>query len=130
MIGAKPNYVEKARQAWGDPLPDWVLALAEEADRVTAIKIAKRLGYSNAVISYVLSNKYPGDVEGVGEKVRGALLGATVMCPVFGEMARDYCLSQQKLDNRGSSSVAARRWRHCHGHGVEKCEHSRLEGKR
>ncbi|WP_316191287.1 MULTISPECIES: transcriptional regulator [unclassified Bradyrhizobium] len=132
MIPKKQSYLDKAKQAWGEPLPNWVQALAEEADRTSGQKVAARLGYSNSTISYVIANKYPGDVDGVAEKVRGALLGAKVMCPVFGEMDRDYCLDQQKIGNTGASSVRARLYRHCRGlGGVEKCPNSRIpEGQR
>ncbi|MGJ5203615.1 transcriptional regulator [Bradyrhizobium sp. HKCCYLR20261] len=132
MIAKTQSYLDKARQAWGEPLPNWVQALAEEADRTSGQKIAVRLGYSNATISYVIANKYSGDVEGVAEKVRGVLLGAKVMCPVFGEMDRDYCLDQQKMGNTGASSVRARLYRHCRGlGGVPKCPNSRIpEGQR
>ncbi|UFZ05478.1 transcriptional regulator [Bradyrhizobium ontarionense] len=126
------SYHAKAKTAWGDALPDWVQALAEEADRTNARRVAERIGYSNAVVSYVIANKYPGDVERVAEKVRGALLGAKVMCPVMGEMDRDYCLDQQKIGDTGASSVRARLYRHCRGlGGVEKCPNSRIpEGQR
>ncbi|WP_316171060.1 transcriptional regulator [Bradyrhizobium sp. SZCCHNRI1058] len=128
----KETYLTKAQRAWGATLPDWVQVLAEEADRTNARRVATRIGYSNAVVSYVIANKYPGDVEGVAEKVRGAFLGAKVMCPVFGEMDRDYCLDQQKLGDTGASSVRARLYRHCRGlGGVEKCPNSRIpEGQR
>ncbi|UGA45982.1 transcriptional regulator [Bradyrhizobium quebecense] len=123
----KPNYLAKARAAWGDNMSAEVSMLAEEAERTTADKVAKRIGYSGAVVSQVISNKYPGDVERVKAKIRGALMNATVMCPAVGEIALDYCLDQQKMPNTGASSVRALIYRNCRGLGVQRCVHSRIK---
>ena len=130
MRYAKTSFVEKIKVTWGDP-PSWVVVLAEEADRTSLREVGDRLGYSNAVISYVLSNKYTGDIERVEQKVRGALLGATVMCPVFGEFGRDRCLDEQQKGNTFTSESRGRCYRTCRGIGVPKCPHSRIpEGAR
>lgn len=127
----KLTFVEKATKAWGSPLPDWVEALATEADRVTLTPLAARLEYSKAVLSYVIAKKYPGDVERVAEKVRGALLAATVMCPVYGEIGRDQCLDEQKKGNTFTNAGRGRCYRSCRGIGVPKCPNSRIpDGQR
>lgn len=121
------TFVEKVRAAWGDPAPDWVLALAEEADRTNSRQAGKLIGYSNAVVSYVLSNKYPGDLARVEQKVRGALLGVKVMCPVYGEIGRDQCLDLQQNAPPFSSEASSRCYRHCRGvGGIAKCPNSRI----
>ncbi|MEQ1673200.1 MAG: transcriptional regulator, partial [Hyphomicrobium sp.] len=92
--------VAVATKEWGGGdatrVPDWVLVLAETCDAQSLRKVADRLGYSASVLSRVLNGKYDGDIERVAEKVRGALLGQTVMCPVVDEIARDRCLDNQK----------------------------------
>lgn len=122
------TFVSKAKTAWGDPLPDWVQALAEEADRIKLKGIAGRLAYSQAALSSVLSKKYGGDVARIEGKVRGLLLGATVMCPVYGEMGRDQCLDFQKVVPPFSSGASASCYRNCRGMGVPKCPNSRIPG--
>lgn len=107
------DYVEKARIAWGDPLADWVSALAEAATANGAGKIAKRLGYSPSVISQVLSTKYAGDLGKVEQMVRGALMGATVVCPVLDEIGRDQCRREQSTPFRATNSTRARLRRAC-----------------
>lgn len=123
----KQTFVEKARAAWGNPVPDWIQALAEEADRVTATRAARNIGYSAAVLSHVFAKNYKGDMEAVEQRVRGALLGAKVMCPVYGEIGRDQCLDLQKVGPPFSSEASSRCYRSCRGlGGIPKCPNSRL----
>jgi hypothetical protein len=123
-IGKKSqtDFVAKARAAWGDALPDWVLALAEEVNATMGRTAAKRIGLSPALVSYVISNNYPGDMERVEQKVRGALMGLVVACPVLGEIGRDRCLDEQKKNFAGTSSIRARLFKACRGG----CPHSRI----
>lgn len=123
MSPPKVNILVKARTAWSDKLPDWVEALALEANRTTSAKAAKRIGYAPAVLSYVFSNKYPGDLARVEAKVRGALMSAVVTCPVVGEIGLDRCLDEQKMGNTGASSIRAQLYRACRGG----CPYSRIK---
>ncbi|ETR79281.1 transcriptional regulator [Afipia sp. P52-10] len=120
----KVDFLAKAEAAWGDTLPAWVAELAREANRTSGAEAARRIGYSPAVLSYIIGNKYPGDVTRVQQKVEGAFLGAKVMCPVYGEIGRDYCLEQQEMDNTMTSAVRGRVYRTCRGIGVPQCPHS------
>lgn len=123
----KQTFVQKAQAAWGAFPPDWIQALAEEADRITATKAAKNIGYSSAVLSHVFANNYKGDMGAVEQKVRGALLGVKVMCPVYGEIGRDQCLDLQKVQPPFSSEASSRCYRSCRGiGGIEKCLNSRI----
>lgn len=118
----KVDFLAKARAAWGKALPDWVETLALEANRTTSAKTAKRIGYSGAVLSHVFAKNYPGDIARVEAKARGALMSATVICPVVGEIGLDRCLDEQKMENTGASSIRARLFRACRGG----CPHSRI----
>jgi hypothetical protein len=122
MSRIKIDFLAKAKAAWGDAMPDWVEALASEANRVNSARTAQRIGYSAAVLSHVFANDYPGDIARVEAKVRGALMGLTVVCPVVGEIGRDRCLDEQKMGNTGASSVRAKLYRACRGG----CPHSRI----
>lgn len=115
------DFLANAKAAWGGALPDWVAELAAEATRTSGKAAAKRIGYSGAVVTQVCGNKYPGDIERVAEKVRGALMGAVVVCPVLGEIGRDRCLDEQKQPFSASSANRARLYRACRAG----CPHSR-----
>lgn len=115
----------KARRAWGAEIPAWVEALAEEATRTSGAAAARRIGYSQGVVSGVLARNYKGDYAAVEGKVSGALMGATVMCPGgYGEIPRDRCLDLQK-GFLATSSARARVYQVCRS-GT--CPHSRIKG--
>lgn len=108
------DFLAKARASWGDP-PDWVIALAGEANRTTLKAAADRIGYSAPVVSDVIGNKYRGAIDRVEERVRGALMGLTVDCPILGDIGRDRCLDEQKEPFRATSAMRARLWHACRG---------------
>lgn len=117
----RADFVAKATAAWGDP-PDWVVILAEECSARGQSAVAKAIGYSPATVSYVLANKYAGGIERVAEKVRGALMGAWVTCPILGEIGRDRCLDEQKMPRSAASSIRSKLYRACRSG----CPHSRI----
>jgi hypothetical protein len=54
-------------------------------------------GYpSETLISQVLSGKYKGRTARLQRLVEGYYLGATVACPVLGEITRDACDHEQR----------------------------------
>ncbi|MBO0346015.1 transcriptional regulator [Roseibium sp. CAU 1637] len=114
---------EKAAAAWNGQLPEWVSELANLADRDGLNACARRLGYSAAVISQTISAKYPGDLSKVEDKVRGALMGAVVDCPILGEIGRDTCLSWQKKPRAVTNAMRTKLHRACRSG----CPHSRLK---
>jgi hypothetical protein len=122
---SKTDFVANARKAWGADMPDWVRELAGFATRESGTEAAKKIGYSGAVVTQVCGKKYPGDLARVEAKVRGALMGQTVICPVLGEIGRDRCLDEQKKKHAGTSALRARLFRACRGG----CPHSRIERK-
>lgn len=84
-------------------MTDWIEELRAEAARTTQEKAGKRIGYSSGTVNQVLKGTYPGDMRRVEEAVRGALMGATVDCPVVGDLPRNRCIDYQ----RRSGSFAA-----------------------
>ncbi len=118
----KRDALETARAAWGNGMPAWVEALAIEASKTNGAAAARKIGYSAAVVSSIIANKYKGRLDNVEARVSGALMGATVECSVLGEIARDRCIDEQQRGFSTSSSVRARIYRACRAG----CPHSRL----
>ncbi|WP_246248945.1 transcriptional regulator [Chelativorans alearense] len=114
---------EKALEAWGAGLPDWVAELAALADREGLRGAEKRVNYSASAISTVINNRYRGDMGRVEESVRGALMGRVVPCPVLGEIGRDQCLVWQKKPFAATSSIRVAVYRACRAG----CPHSKLK---
>lgn len=111
---AKVDQVERARLAWGEGIPLEVAVLAEACRARSQRAVAQQLGYSDATISYVLSNKYQnGDLPKLFLTIRGALMGETVECPVLGEIARDQCLDNQGKPFSTANPARARLYRAC-----------------
>ena len=110
---ADTNFMANARAGWGEALPDWIIELATQCDAATASAVARRIDYSVAVVSAVIRGNYKGDLAKVEQKVRGAFMGATVMCPVLDEIARDVCIAEQGKKHLGSSSTRAKLFRAC-----------------
>lgn len=110
---AKMDAVAKARAAWGEDIPAEVMALASACRAETSRAVARRLGYSDAVVSHVLANKYPGDMAKVFALIRGAMMGETVMCPILDEIGRDRCLSEQTKPFAATNSTRARLFHAC-----------------
>lgn len=113
-------FADKAEAAWS-PAPFWVRRLAEEADRIGQPATGRRIDYSAATVSQVISNTYRGDLRRVEQMVLGALMAATVNCPVKGEMARNVCLKWQDKPFATSSSDRARMYHACRSG----CPHSK-----
>ncbi|MES0879674.1 transcriptional regulator [Roseibium sp. SCP14] len=116
--------VEKANAAWAGTPPDWVAELAHMATVKGLNNVAERLGYSSAVVSQTISNKYRGNLSKVEDRVRGALMGEKVACPVAGLIGRDKCLDNQALPRAITNSVRTRLYRACRN----SCPYSRLKG--
>jgi len=118
------TFNEKAKIAWGDNLPDWVFELALLATRDNLSGSSKVLGCSKTMISQIISNKYPGDLEKFEAKVRGALMGEKVQCPVFGDIGRDDCLRWQASPKTNTNALRSQVYVACRNG----CPHSRLKG--
>lgn len=91
--------IEKAHRCWGENTPDWVEGLARACMDSSQNKVAKAMGYSASLVSSVLSNRYPGDLERVEAVYRGVYERAVVECPELGEMALNVCRDwRRKMD--------------------------------
>lgn len=91
------SHIDKARLAWGDMLPDWVRALAEEADRTSQNTVARAIGYSASAVSATIGNTYAAkDTGALEQTVRASVMRAVVACPECGEMPLELCLGWRK----------------------------------
>jgi hypothetical protein len=98
------------------------MALADACAARSQAAIARRLRVSTGMVNMALANRYRGDMGKLEEKVRGALMGVTVTCPVLGEIGRDRCIAEQAMPWTAASSVRTRLHRACRAG----CPHSRL----
>lgn len=107
------TFMEKAREAFGAVLPDWIEELARLADAEGLGGAEKRIQYSRSALSTVINGKYPGDLGRVEAMVRGALMAEVVECPILGEIGRDRCLTEQKEPFRATSRHRAQLFHAC-----------------
>lgn len=77
-------------------MSDWIDAMRTECQRTSQRHVAQLIGYSPATVSQVLNGTYNGDLSSIEQAVRGALMGATVECPVIGEIPRNRCIDHQR----------------------------------
>lgn len=114
MIAPIDN-VARAKDAWGDELPNWVLKMAEDCNRTSQSKVGRRLGVSASLVSQTISRKYPGDMTRIRELAQGEYERATVPCPVLGEIAPLACRRwQAKAERlRTGNNQNARMFRAC-----------------
>jgi hypothetical protein len=101
----------------------WITVLAEACRAQTQASVAKRIGYSAAVVSQVLKGNYKGDLTRVQQAVEGALMGATVNCPVIGELPRNVCLEYQRREFASTNPTRVQLSRTC-----PTCRHRRETG--
>lgn len=104
------NPIMKARAAWGDEIPDWVLLLASACATSSQNKVAAQMNRSASLVSAVLSRKYRGDLVAVEEVVRGVFAAATVECPELGTIPTNVCRDWQ-LKSRSFVNVNSQRVR-------------------
>ena len=113
VIGkSKQSFAEKAVAAWG-AVPEWVGELATMADAEGLAGAGKRIAYAGSAVSAVLNNKYGGNLDAVEERVRWALMSATVDCPILGEIDRNRCLEEQQEPFRATSAFRAQLFHAC-----------------
>lgn len=118
----KKDFVAVVHESYRGEVPSWVSVLAERCTEERQSAVARRLEVSPSMISAVLSNTYTtkgGSTVGLEAKVRGAYMGATVDCPVLGEIGTDRCRIEQKEPFRATSAMRAQLY-----HACRKCPHN------
>lgn len=116
--------VAKAHEAHGKP-PDWVIWLAEYADRLGLRGAERQVGYAVSTLSQVISNTYPGRLDSVEKRVRAAIASETVTCPILGEIKRGTCTDWQDKA-RQLRTTSSQRVRMFHACKRSACIHSKF----
>lgn len=124
MTNEPATALARARAAWGEACPDWIIGLAAECDRTSQAATARRIGKSGALVSQLLGNKYPADPTAIAQHIQGVLMAAMVDCPVVGDLAADACLAHQRSPWSPHNPQRIAFFRACRGG----CPHSRIAG--
>lgn len=108
--------VEIARAAWGEHMPDWVEGLARECAASNQTRVATRMGRSPSLISQLLRNKYPGDLDGLKETFNAVFRNSKVDCPALGEISTVLCRDWRDKARayQNTSFTRVRMFRACH----------------
>jgi hypothetical protein len=102
----------------------WMERLRGECARTSQAHVARRIGYSATVLHHVLHGTYKGNLSQVQKAVEGALMGATVECPVLGDLPSNRCLTIQAQPFAATNPTRVALYRACRNG----CRHSRLGG--
>lgn len=119
------SFAAIAASAWKGAPPDWVTALAHEADRIGEAAAAQRIGYSRSVVWEILRAAYSASTARVERAVRAALMRDAIDCPVLGEIDGASCISHQKAPYSSANPLKGRLYRAC-----RRCPHSASPGDR
>ncbi|MBI2313545.1 MAG: XRE family transcriptional regulator [Betaproteobacteria bacterium] len=95
------------------PAVDWIEALRAECVRTSQAQAARRIGRSAAVVNQVLKGTYKGNLRDVEARVRGALMRATLACPVLGEIPTNRCLDEQARPRASTNPLRVALYRAC-----------------
>lgn len=117
MSVESPQFTSKAREAWGEDLPDWVLVLAENAEASSLNKVAKHVGVSASQLSQIITGKYAGRYDVARDAIRYHYMREVVACPMLGELASNVCTDWQAKarDFQPTSSHRVKMARACRG---------------
>lgn len=112
-----------------EPNCDWIAVLRERCERTSQAAVVADLQEASGtrfpsptIISQVLNGRYPAIPERLRALVEGRYCGATVECPVLGEVRRDYCAAAQAAPFSAANPQRVALWRACRGG----CINSRL----
>jgi hypothetical protein len=98
--------------------PLWLDVLAQQCADSSQRAVATTLNVSPTMINQALKRVYPGDLAKLERAVRGAYMGATVNCPVLGELETHRCITNQKQKASSVNPTRVQLFRSC-----QKCEH-------
>lgn len=115
MKRQEKSNLEKARIAWGDDLPDYIVVLAERCDETTQRAVGRALGFHASAVSKLINRNYEAGYDELEIKIRRVLMNVGVACPTFGEIPLASCLNirrakpeQLDMAERNFASACAR----------------------
>ncbi len=104
---------------------EWLDVLRSEVQKTSLQKVADKTGLSRTLISQTCNGKYPGDLERVRHVVESVFMGATVMCPILGEIPQHQCMLHQKKQagDIGDNPQAIKLYKACRS----RCPNSQID---
>ena len=112
MSGAEP-VLARAREAWGEDIPDWVEELARQCDASSQNKVAERLKRSATVVSQVVNRRYGASTRAIEDVVRGVFMAGTVDCPQLGTIPSSACRDWQRQPFINTNAQRVAMYRAC-----------------
>ena len=94
----------------GDEL---IILLEQAVDEHSQAEVARVLGYSASAVNQVLHGRYNGDPSALLARVYEVYGGATVACPVLGEIPLSRCAEERKKPFSMASGMRVRLFRAC-----------------
>ena len=100
----------------------WIDVLRARCAETSQAEVARRIGYSPAVITGILKGTYKGSSAAVEAAFRGVFMGQTVPCPVLGEIPPMDCAGHQGRPFGAANPIHTELYRACRGG----CPHSKI----
>lgn len=97
----------------------WFIALQEAVQTQSQAKVAAQCGISGTAVNQVLKGIYQGNIANVAEKVAGALLEQSVICPVLDVITTDICASHRNKGFAPTNPMRVQLFRAC-----QICQHN------
>lgn len=105
--------VIRARQAWGEAAPDWIVRLAQSCDARSVRQVAGNLKVSPALVSRVINGRYHASLDYLAGRVRAMLMAEIVACPALGLISAAQCQDEQRKPFVSASPLAVSVYRAC-----------------
>ncbi|WP_321276951.1 helix-turn-helix transcriptional regulator [Thiomicrorhabdus indica] len=91
----------------------WFIALQNACQTASQKQVADQCGISSTAVNQVLKGVYKGNLENVKEKISGALLKHSVICPVLDEITVDVCARYRKQGYLPTNPLRVQLYRAC-----------------
>lgn len=112
-VNRDASNIDRARAAWGADMPGWVQLLARACDATSQREAGERIGKSNAYVSRLLNNRYPGDLAEAEKLIRAAWGGEEVDCPIWGLLPLANCMRYRRRTELPINIMHRLHRRHC-----------------
>lgn len=112
-MSAPASNMDKAKAAWGDAPPEWIVALARACDGKGLRKTAADIHVSPALVSLIIRNRYAAPPDYLRERVESRLRYEMIPCPVLGLISRADCDKRQAAPLVTASPISVQLYRAC-----------------
>lgn len=94
-------------------MSDEITLLEKACAQSSQAAVARKLGYSPAVVNLVLKGTYTGDLNKVKRIIKVRLGTSHIECPVLGKISTDECTKEQGKPFSASNSHRVRLFKAC-----------------